>query len=167
MKGSYTHTTSKHRFDHHTVDTLSDNLYCSQQLNILLFLRLTCQTSINARFVRTCIRIFNLLCWLLNKGDQTVRSQTAWRCDYLLILLLLGYFQHQWIHNTSVTTQRVFSLPFCGSLPLLTNHFYVITCGTSKKLSKMVSNLASKALKRICIELRTLYTVTIDRWRIS
>ena len=39
-----------------------------------------------------------------------------------------------------------FSLPLCGSPPPLTNHPYVITCGTGKKLSKMAGNSASKPM---------------------
>ena len=76
-KGSYTRTTSIHRFHHHTIHTLSDNpcvLYCGQQFTSLLFLRLlseACQTSMNAWFVFSC------LFWLLNKGHRAVRSHTT------------------------------------------------------------------------------------------
>ena len=60
----------------------------------------------------------------------------------------LGQFRHQWIHNISVTTQRVFSPPFRGSPPPPANLPYVITCSAGEKLSKMAGNSASKPSKR-------------------
>ena len=69
---------------------------------------------------------------------------------------------HQWIHNTSVTTQCVFSPPLRGSPPPPTNHIYVITCSTVEKLSKMAGNSASKPMKGAPPKLPC---ITIDWWR--
>ena len=76
-KGSYTRTTSTHRFHHHSIDTLSDNpwvhvlwptVHQSAFPEVVSGAR---QTSMNARFVFSC------LCWLLNKGHRAVRSHTT------------------------------------------------------------------------------------------
>ena len=75
-------------------------------------------------------------------------SDIIYRFNYFL-----GKFKHQWIHKTSVTTQRMFSPPLRGSPPRPTNHPYVFTCGTGKKLSKMAGNSASKPSKRAPAEL--------------
>ena len=92
---------------HH--QTIHVCMFCGQQFTSLLFLRLLselCQTSMNARFV------LSHLCWLFNKGYRAVRSRSdiIYRFNYFL-----GQFKHQWIHKTSVTTQRVFSPPLRGS----------------------------------------------------
>ena len=84
-------------------------------------------------------------------------SDIIYRFNYFL-----GQFKHQWIHKTSVTTQRVFSPPLRGSPPPPTNHPYVFTCGTGEKLSKMAGNSASKPSNRAPAELPC---ITIDWWR--
>ena len=115
-KGSYTRTTSEHRFHHHSMDTSSDNP-CVHVLWPTVY-----------QFVLT------RLCWLFNKGYQAVTSLT-WPCSDIIYRFnyFLGQFKHQCIHKTSVTTQRVFSPPLRGSPPPPTNHPYVFTCGTDEK----------------------------------
>ena len=78
---------------------------------------------------------------------------SLWRCHYL----------------------TCFSSPLCGPPLPLANHPYVITCGTGKKLSKVVGNSVSKPLKstpnkytkytKYTIEEYTKYT--IEWWRIA
>ena len=76
-KGSYTCTTSTHRFHHHSIDTLSDNPWVHvlwptvHQSAFPEAVSGACQTSMNARFVSSCP------CWLLNKGHRAVRSHTT------------------------------------------------------------------------------------------
>ena len=76
-KGSYTRTTSTHRFHHHSIDTLSDNPWVHvlwptvHQSAFPEAVSGTRQTSMSARFVSSCP------CWLLNKGHRAVRSHTA------------------------------------------------------------------------------------------
>ena len=76
-KGSYTRTTSTHRFHHHSIDTLSDNPWVHvlwPTVHHSAFPEAVsgaCQTSMNARFVSSCP------CWLLNKGHRAVRSHTT------------------------------------------------------------------------------------------
>ena len=70
-KGSYTRTTSEHRFHRIHYQTIHVCMFCCQHFISLLFLRLLsepCQTSMNARFV------LSRLCWLFNKGYQAMRS---------------------------------------------------------------------------------------------
>ena len=76
-KGSYTRTTSTHRFHHHSIDTLSDNPWVHvlwptvHQSAFPEAVSGACQTSMNARFVSSCP------CWLLDKGHWAVRSHTT------------------------------------------------------------------------------------------
>ena len=76
-KGSYTRTTSTHRFHHHSIDTLSDYPWVHvlwptvHQSAFPEAVSGACQTSMNARFVTSCP------CWLLNKGHPAVRSHTT------------------------------------------------------------------------------------------
>ena len=65
----------------------------------------------------------------------------TWPCSDIIYWFnyFLGHFKHQWIHKTSVTTQRVFSLPLRGSTPPPTNHPYVITCGTGSQVIQLAS----------------------------
>ena len=76
-KGSYTRTTSTHRFHHHSIDTLSDNPWVHvlwptvHQSAFPEAVSGACQTSMNAQFVSSCP------CWLLNKGHRAVRSHTT------------------------------------------------------------------------------------------
>ena len=76
-KGSYTRTTSTHRFHHHSIDTLSDNPWVHvlrptvHQSAFPEAVSGACQTSMNARFVSSCP------CWLLNEGHRAVRSHTT------------------------------------------------------------------------------------------
>ena len=78
------------------------------------------------------------LCSVVSAGCST-RATMLWGltrpCSDIIYRFnyFLGQFKHQWIHKTSVTTQRVFSPPLRGSPPPPTNHPYVFTCGTGEK----------------------------------
>ena len=57
-----------------------------------------------------------------------------------------------------------FAPPLHGSSPPPANHPYVITCFTGKKLSKILSNLASKPLNSTPYELPC---IAVEWWRIA
>ena len=94
-------TTSAHRFHHHSMDTLLDNP-CMHVLWPTVH-----QSAFPEAAFWDMSHIHECLSHLLAVKGRLPGCEVSH--DLVVILSTVGHFKHQWIHKTSVTTQRVLS----------------------------------------------------------